>query len=435
MTTSINFGGPGVFAQTRYVQLNRQSSPTRLAPTSVSTSRPASVSTVADSMRGLASAVAGLGTPGAFLGTTATSSDRDTVSVSSGSGAAVGEHTLEVTELATRQVTKATTGYTNTTDAVADGGSISFSVNGSTTTTISISSSTTLSELKDQINNQNSGVVASITNDGINNRLVVSSRESGKGQGFTVNNSLTITSGTVIQFETGQSSLSGNTQNAGNAHFKLNGTEFNRTANTFNDAIEGVTLTLVGEGTTSVTVSSDHNGVSKEADRFVREFNKLDAVARSIGGAESSSSDNVALGPALRHVRTATHDAIEVSYEGSFKSLTEVGFSYRKSGELKLDKDKLNAVLGSDADGVRQLFVGGAEGNGVFAGLGKKLGAHTSANGTIRPGDPISDYVHPGTASVSGLAPPSRDLAYIQNVLQGVLKGSADAPARVNIRA
>ena len=435
MTTSINFGGPGAFSGTGYVHLNRQNGSTGPSPSSVSTSRRVSVSTAADTVRSLASAVAGLGSAETFLGTTATSSDRDTVSVSSGSGAVVGQHTLEVTQLATRQVTTATTGYTNTTDAVADGGSISFSVNGSTTTTISISSSTTLSELKDQINNQNSGVVASITNDGINNRLVVSSRQSGKGQGFTVNNSLTISSGTLIQFETGQSSVSGNTQNAGNAHFKLNGTEFNRTSNTFKDAIDGVALTVVGKGTATVTVSSDHNSVGEEADRFVRAFNKLDSAARSLGAGESSPRDNVALGTVLRHVSNAARHAISSSDEGSFRSLEDVGFSYQQSGELKLDKDKLNAALNSDADGVSELFVGGADRSGIFADLGKKLGTHASASGTIRSNSPTNDYVNPGTASLSGLAPRSRDLAYIQNVIEGVLKGSAQASARVNIRA
>ncbi len=159
MTISMNFSGLSALSQKRFINLTQESSPRPATQVPVRTAGNISVSTAAESMSRLASAVAGLGGSETFLATAVASSDRDVVRVSTSGKAPVGQHTVEITQMATKQVTTATTGYTNSTDVVADGGSISFSVNGSTTAAISISSSTTLTELKDQINNQNSGVV------------------------------------------------------------------------------------------------------------------------------------------------------------------------------------------------------------------------------------------------------------------------------------
>lgn len=434
MSISMNFSGLTALDQKRFINLHRESGPTPSVLASVRTGRNISVSTAAESLSHLASAVAGLGSSEAFLVTAASSSNRDVVRVSTIGTAPVGQHTLEITQLATKQVTRATTGYTDTADVVADGGSISFSVNGSTTTAISISSSTTLSGLKDQINNQNSGVVASIENDGINNRLVVTSRQSGKGQGFTINNSLTNSVGTAIRFETGQSSLSGNTQDAGNAHFTLNGTDFNGTSNTLGDVIAGVTLTLVGKGTAAVTVSSDHDRVTTEADRFVTEFNRLDAAAKYMSDSESSFRDRITLGTALRRVSLATRDAIGESRDGPFKSLADLGFTFQQSGELKLDKSKLGAALKSDADGVRKLFVGDSGAKGIFAGLRTRLGVQNSAGGTLSSTRGATDFMSAGSAKISALAPIANDLAYIQNMMSAI-QGTDTVSTRLNVRA
>src|SRR6185295_10832680 len=119
---------------------------------------------------------------------------------------------VSIDHLAKSQVTKSTNGYTSPSDIAANGGSISFTIGGTTTDPITITSDTSLTDLKSQINNQNSGVVASIINDGTNYKLVVSSRETGQTNGFTINNSLTNSPGAAVAFAVGQSPTSGNAQ-------------------------------------------------------------------------------------------------------------------------------------------------------------------------------------------------------------------------------
>ena len=434
MTISINFTGSNSFSQTRFIDSNRTGAARSLSNPTVRFERNSSFPSVADSVKKFAVAVAHLGSEEAFLGTKASSSDRDAVQVSIGSGAAVGEHKIEVRQLAQKQITSSTNGFTNTTDVVADGGSLSFSVNGSTTTTITSSSATTLAELRDQINNQNSGVVASISNDAIENKLVLSSRDSGKGQGFTVNNSLTNSGGSVIQFETGQSSISGNTQDAQNAHFTVNGVQFNRASNTVSDSVEGLTFTLAKKASATITVSADSGEVRKVVEELVNEYNKLDDAVERLSKSGTLSRERVALGTALRHVSRETRRAIGSSPKAT--KLADVGITFDKNSKLQLDKKKLDAALASRPDDVKALFVGGTGERGVFARLSGRLGGQKTAGGTIQPRSPSGQDYLSAQSLASKLAPLGRFDAH--GALQDVIKGINDASAalgRISIRA
>jgi flagellar hook-associated protein 2 len=112
-----------------------------------------------------------------FSNVAATSSDSTIATTTVGSGALAGRYDLSIAFLAKGQVTSSTNGYAALTDVVADSGDISFTIDGTTTTAIAITQATTLSELKDDINNQGSDVVASIVNTVSSYKLVISSRK------------------------------------------------------------------------------------------------------------------------------------------------------------------------------------------------------------------------------------------------------------------
>src|SRR4051812_25496914 len=145
-----------------------------------------------------------------FTNATANSSNTGVGSATAGSDAVSGAYSLHVDKLAKAQVTASTTGYSTTDAIVADGGSISFTINGTTTTSIDITAGTSLVALRNSINAQNSGVVASIVNTGSSKKLVISSRETGAANGFTINNTLTNSTGTALAFAAGQSATTGN---------------------------------------------------------------------------------------------------------------------------------------------------------------------------------------------------------------------------------
>src|SRR5215467_5171277 len=93
----------------------------------------------------------------AFTQVASTSSDPTVVTSTAGSDAIAGHYDIAITNTATSQVTTSTSSYNSVSDVAADGGSISFTIGSTTTTPIQIQSSTTLAQLRDQINAQNSG--------------------------------------------------------------------------------------------------------------------------------------------------------------------------------------------------------------------------------------------------------------------------------------
>ena len=352
-----------------------------------------------------------------FSGTEATSSDINLATVSIRSGAKVGEHTVEVMQLAKAQVTTSTTGFINTTDKVAKKGSISFTINGSTTTAIVIKNKTTLAELKDLINSQDSGVVASITNNGAENRLVISSRKSGSGHGFTINNSLTNIGGSVVAFATGQNSISGNTQDARNAHFKVDGVQFNRESNSSIDAIDGISLTLLKKGGATIAVSLDNSDILEAADEFVRDYSQLETAVAHLGSSRSFLLDRVAYGSMLRDAIQETRDSVlgATSGSGEFKRLADVGIELQETGKLQLDKKRLEAALVSSSRDVEKLFVGDRVRRGVFARLSERLGRDKVAAGTFQ----LPDTTTQGDRT--RLIPKGRDLPRIHSVANRVI--------------
>src|SRR6185436_2067369 len=212
---------------------------------------------------------------GSFSGVAATSSDPTTATVSAGEGGSIGQYSVSTTQLAKNQVTKSTNGYSAVTDVAANGGSISFTINGTTTPPITIASDTTLSGLKDQINAQSSGVKASIVNDGTNYKLVISSRETGVTKGFTINDSLTNSGGAAVAYAAGQSPIAGNAQDAQNALFKVNGIDIVSASNTVADAIPGTTLKLLKAGDVTVDVTNDFAPIKDNLKTIVTQYNKM----------------------------------------------------------------------------------------------------------------------------------------------------------------
>lgn len=382
---SISFTGNSVFDAVKFVDFDRTagSKPDLQARFGKSSA----LSSVSDRLQNFHGPVRELSGKASFAGAKASSSATTVATVSASPGASLGEFSLEVTQLAKRQITTSTTGYTNTTDTVADGGSISFTVNGGTTTTINVGSATSLSSLKDQINNQNSGVVASITNDAVSNKLVISSRETGQGQGFTINNSLTNSGGPALAFATGQSSVSGNTQNAQNAQIKVDGKQLNSTSNTVLDAVSGTSMTLVGKGTATISVASDAGSTGRSVGRFVDEFNALeqDYARLSSDSTKRDSRDRIAASSELRNTIREVRRSVSATTTGTYKKLSDIGISSSASGRLTLDKSKLDKALATSLRDVQGLLRGRDGKDGIFSELRDRLGRSGGAAGFVVP--------------------------------------------------
>jgi len=327
----------------------------------------------------------------AFSGVVANTSDATTVATTLGDGAIPGHYDINIDHLARAQVTTATNGYATTSTTAADGGSISFTVNGTTTTPISVTSTTTLGQLTGLINDQNSGVVASIVNDGTNQRLVISSRTTGQKTGFTINNSLTNSAGAPPAFAVGQGATSGNTQNGQDAAFTMNNLSITSPTNAVNSAIPGVTLTLAKPGEASVDVIQDDSALKGTLTTLVSNYNTLQRFFTSQSGSDPATGNPMPLSndPALQQAMSDITNTLlgANSNSGAYKYLSQIGLEFTTSGSLSFVETSFDSAMATNPQDVQNLMQGlsgGSGATGVFNKMTNLLHNDDATSGLIK---------------------------------------------------
>jgi flagellar hook-associated protein 2 len=323
-----------------------------------------------------------------FTSAVANSSSTGVGSATAGGDAVSGEYSLHVSKLAKSQVTASTSGYASTDAIVADGGSLSFTINGVTTASIDITAGTSLASLRNSINAQNSGVVASIVSTGTNKKLVISSRTTGASGGFTINDSLTNSTGTAMAFAAGQSASSGNSQNAQDAAFTVNGMDFTSGTNSTTDAIPGLALKLSGIGDTEISVAPDYSPIETSLKAFITTYNQLrqfavvqNTVSSTTGERGPLSNDSV-LRQTLGDLRDVVVSAN--SNGGKYKYLSEIGVAVDQTGNLQFDEKAFTDAMADDPAEVQKLLQGTGSAKGVFGVMKQKLQNLDGAAGLIK---------------------------------------------------
>jgi len=298
---------------------------------------------------------------------------------------------------------------------VADGGSLSFTNNGTTTISIDITAGTSLLSLRNLINAQNSGVVASIVNTGASKKLVISSRESGATNGFTINNTLTNSTGTALAFAVGQSATTGNSQNAQDSVFTVNGIDFTSATNMTTDAIPGLSIQLSGIGDTEIAVAPDNSTIETTLKSFITTYNQLRQFASLQNNVNSSTGVRgpLANDSVLRQTLGDLRDVLLTANAngGKYKYLSDIGISVDQTGNLQFDEKAYTDAITDNLADVQLLLQGSGSVQGVFGALKNKL---QSLDGT------------------AGLIKSSRDS--ISTTLTGVASQIAAAQARLDLR-
>jgi flagellar hook-associated protein 2 len=332
----------------------------------------------------LESAISDLSSQTSFTNLAGTSSDTTIANVTTGSGAIAGTYNVSVGNVAKAQVTGSTTGYTNTTDVVADGGSISFTIGGQTTTAIQVTGQTTLADLATQINSQNSGVFAAVVNDGTNNKLVVMSRQTGQNSGFTINNSLTNSSGTAVAFAAGQSASSGNSQTAIDSQLTVNGMTITSASNSVTNAIPGTTLNLVKAGDTTVNVTADYSSLENTFSSLVSQYNSLQQFVTQQSAESNGQSGPLANDPVVRQVMNDIRTRLLASSGGGqYQYLSEIGLGFNSAGTMTFDKNSFDAAVNANPQDVQTLFQGPNGTDGLFNVFLTTMQADDNTNGLI----------------------------------------------------
>jgi flagellar hook-associated protein 2 len=333
--------------------------------------------TVVALMAKLKSAAQSLSLSMDFTKHSAASSDSAVLTASADSTAETGSHTIVVDQLAAARIVKSTS-FTSSSDTIGTG-TLTITVNGTSTPITIDATNNTLSGLKTAIKSSGAAVTASIVNAGTSGspdyRLVVQSKETGTANALTISGTL---AGAADPFAGGGTEV----QAAADALFSVDGLAVTRSSNTISDVLAGVTFVLLKEGdkdgavegtdaSAKVTVSVDSAAVKSSIKNLVDSFNAVNKIVNDQFTLNPDTERQGALAgdASLRGVISRLRN--ELSAVGGigvgFKYISDIGISFQKDGSLLLDEAKLSSALEEDADGVADLFTL------VNNGIGKRI--------------------------------------------------------------
>jgi flagellar hook-associated protein 2 len=319
----------------------------------------------------LQSAARGLATSTGFNVFSATLSDSAAGSVAVSSDAAAGQYAIRVLSLARAQTLVSPNsidgGATRITDANAViAGSATLTITqGGSSFAINLADSS-LAGVRDAINaaQDNTGVVASIINDGSGSRLVLRSEETGAAQAVTsiavsgTNNTnydfLGFSAGTAYS-DTGNTT--GESVAAADAQISVDGVTITSTTNAFSGAVPGVTFVAktTTTGSFNLTVARDDSALVDKVKAFVTAYNTLvQANDRRYakGGALAADSTVLSLTSSLRNIVGETGG----SAGNSLRYLVEIGISVDKDGVMSLNAETLRSALTDRPEAVSNLL-------------------------------------------------------------------------------
>src|SRR5262249_55093088 len=186
-------------------------------------------------------------------------------------------------------------------------------------------------------------------------------------------NNLSNDSGTAATF-------AGNTQDALDAAFTVNGLSITSASNTVTAAVPGIAVNLLKSGSTSVKVTTDYSSIKDTLKTLVTQYNKLRQFsAQQKGGALGNASV----------IREALNDVKSVLLEsnangGRYHYLSEIGLEVTSTGDLKLDENKLNTAINSYPADLQKLFQGSDNVDGTLENLKGTLSNLDGTAGLIK---------------------------------------------------
>ncbi|MGB2832681.1 MAG: flagellar filament capping protein FliD [Methylotenera sp.] len=336
-------------------------------------------------------AISALSNPTKFNAQTVTSGDAKVFTATANGKATNGDYGVTVNQLAKAQkLTMA--GVPNTTDVIGTGTlTISFGTfTAATTTPVALasftanaaktditvainSSNNTLSGVRDAINATNSSVSATIVNDGTSNRLVITSKDTGAVNSLKIavadddGNALDASGLSQLAYDPLASTGSGKNmtqmQAAKNALLEIDGIAITKPSNVITDAIEGVTLNLLGTSagnSVSLGIATDKDKIKESVTGFVDAYNKLDDTLRSLTKYdETGRSSGALLGDStarsvIGQVKAVMTKAIFTG--NTIDSLSQIGVSFQRTGKLALDATKLSSAIDTHFNDLATLF-------------------------------------------------------------------------------
>ncbi|WP_368301577.1 flagellar filament capping protein FliD [Kluyvera sichuanensis] len=337
-----------------------------------------------------------------FTATTTASSTTAFSATTTGSAIA-GKYTISVTQLAQAQTLTTSATQKDSKTAIATSDSVLTIQQGGDKKPVTIdisAANSSLTGIRDAINNAKAGVSASIINVGGAYRLSITSNDTGKDNGMT----LSVSGDSALKSFMGYNGTNGAAGNgmtesvtAQNAKLTVNNVAIENSSNTISDALEDITLNLndTTTGNQTLTITQDTTKAQSAIKDWVTAYNALQDTFSSLTkytavdpGSDSQSTNNGALigDTTLRTIQTQLKSALSNTLSSStYKTLAQIGVTSDPStGQLEVDDDKLSAALKKDSSAVGTLIVGDGKKTGITTTIGSNLTSWLSSTGIIQ---------------------------------------------------
>ena len=301
-------------------------------------------------------------TRAASIGSTGDVSASSALSMTIKSGAATGDHTLTISQLAAAQKVVGTA-QSSQTDELGYSGTFSIGLEGGATSDITVTSTMSLQDVVDAINAQTSttNVQASIVQVSSTSFQMVLT-----GTADAADITYSSTSGDDIMNKLGVTDSSGSftnvIQEAQSAEFTLDGIAMTRDTNDITDVLSGVTFSLLQatpDGTSlNISIETDTSQIQSALETFVTNYNAFrDEVIAQQATATDGTADSSAVlfgDGTMRNIMDALQNALNSTVGGM--TMADLGLSFNESNELELDTSTLSDILSTNLSGVTKLL-------------------------------------------------------------------------------
>ena len=326
------------------------------------------LSTLSSGLSSLATSVVNSLATNVFATRSATISSTGDVSASSAlsmsvsNGAATGDHTLTISQIATAQKVVGSS-QSSQTSALGYSGTFSLGLGSGSTADVTVTSAMSLQDVVDAINAQTSttNVQASIVQVSSGSyEMVLSGTEDAADisysstSGDDILNKLGVTDSTGAFADVLQSSQA--------AEFSLDGISMTRNTNDVADVLTGVTFNLL-QATTSgstinISIEPDTSQIETAVQSLVTNYNTFrDAVIAQQATASDGTADSSAVlfgDGTMRDIMDSLQNALNSTVGGL--TMADLGLSFNEKNELELDTSTLSDVLSTNLSGVTMLL-------------------------------------------------------------------------------
>jgi flagellar hook-associated protein 2 len=307
----------------------------------------------------LGTAVKALSLPTQTQPRTASSSDGH-VTVAASPGAVATVHDVRVTSVAHSEITSSRE-FDSADAGVLGTGSVTITT-GANSKQIDYGSSDSLADIASKINDAGLGAKASVLFDGSKYRLMVASTDTGKAAAASF-----VDGGDSL----GLSDIANIKVPAQDAVAMIDGVKVTRGKNVIDDAVSGLTITLVSAHPTddptassALTVSLDTAGLKNTLTQFVAAYNAVNsAVHAQLDYTGTKRGTDTLFGDSMiRQLEGALGNVMTSGYGSDVndpKTIGAVGLTRARDGSLTIDDTKLSAALAANPNAIGDLFVTG----------------------------------------------------------------------------